>query len=137
VFVFTFAIPRAQTEEKKTDRCALGAREIIMNKTYPFLLLLYYAYARPFSGVRDPTTNHGHLTGLFSRNPYVSFPLSTNMNIFLSLARQELALGTSEGQMGPSFNLHGRVRALVCVPSPSLELEIGIIKNVPKTTARE
>jgi len=108
-----------------------------MNKTYPFLLLLYYAYARPFGGVRDPTTNHGHLTGLFSLNSSVSLPISLYINIFLSLARQELALGTPEGQMGPSFNLHGRVRALVCVPSPSLELEIGIIKNVPKTTAHE
>lgn len=127
----------ARKREKKTDRYAGGARKIIMNKTYPFLLLLYYAYARPFSGVRDPTTNHGHLTGLFSRNPSVSFSHSIYINIFLSLARQELALGTSKGQMGPSFNLHGRVHAHVCVPSPSLELEIGIIKNVPKTTARE
>lgn len=123
--------------EKKTDRCDVGAREIIMNKTYPFLSLLYYARTRLFSGVRDPTTNHGHLTGLFSLNPPVSLSPSQYINIFLSLARQGLALGTPEGQMGPSFNLHGRVRALVCVPAPSLELEIGIIKNPPKTTARK
>lgn len=108
-----------------------------MNKTYPFLLLLYYAYTRPFGGVRDPTTNHGHLTGLFSLNPSVSLSLYMNINIILSIARQELALGTPEDQMGPSFNLHGRVLVLVCVPSPSLDFEIGIIKNVLKTTVRE
>lgn len=102
-----------------------------------FIIVVLYAYTRPFGGERDPTTNHGHLTGLFSLNPSVSLSLYMNINIFLSIARQELALGTPEGQMGPSFNLHGRVRALVCVPSPSLEFEIGIIKNVPKTTVRE
>lgn len=111
---------------KESDRWLDACKNYEQN--LPLFIVVVVLHRRTLRRREVPTTNHGHLTGCsLSLSFYLSLPhsLSPSFPPTLHPSRSDacalpfapapsprlvpkLALGTLGGQMGPSFNLHGR-----------------------------
>lgn len=110
-----------------------------MHRTYPlFIIVGVVYYGRPF-GDAGPDHKSRSVWRVFPSprspaSPLHPYPLFPRHRTHFSFSPGELASSTPGGQMGPSFNLHGRVRSSRR-PFCRAVFEI-VIKNVLKTTAR-